>query len=535
MSYHSAQDPEENLPEWLRALRKRQEQENIENPESKTAAGESEPAGEEPEPPEGPDWLGEIRSRYQRGKKPAEPASEEDNLEDTKPRRFEPFNEAPASLEQEPVADQGGAAPALPAVEGQAAYVEELQSPLENIAEEVEIPPHTPAFHEDEPALTPGQLPGWLQALRPGAFPKEDSRSGEMLPGPMENAGPLAGISDVLPADLSITQVERTPVFSSRLDVTEHQELHAAAFTKLLNEVDASPEDAALRVARPTRVLNILMASALFLAVVFPLLTQSQSAIRPDPQFFPEAAGVYGMIDVLPAGAPVLVAFEMQPALVGEMTPLVSAVLAHLLERQAQLVFISTRPGGPALAERVLHEQFATVPAVTSGVYTRLGYLAGGMAALRSFISDPRSAILSTTAGADPWQNPMLENIQQLSNFALVLVVSSNAEDGRAWIEQSTGFLPSGLVAVTSAQAAPLLRAYLQSRPQTLHGLVSGVQGAALYERLRGQDGLGRAYWDAYSYGLGAIALMILLGGLFGRLIQMKPEQPATAEARRGG
>lgn len=533
MSYHSAQDPEENLPEWLRALRKRQEQENIESSESEASAGESEPAGEESEPQQEPDWLGEIRTRYQRGKKPTEPASEEDDLEDTKPRRFESFDEAPAPHEQEPGADQGEAASAWPAAEGESAPGEEPQNPVENFAEEGELPAHTPAFHEDEPAQTPGELSGWLQALRPGAFPKEDSRSGEMLPG-MENASPLAGLSDVLPADLSITQVERAPVFSSRLEITEHQELHAAAFTKLLNEVEAPPEDEARRVARPTRVLNILMASALFLAVVFPLLTQSQSAIRPDPQFFPEAAGVYGMIDVLPAEAPVLVAFEVQPALVGEMTPLISAVFAHLLDRQAQLVFISTRPSGPALAERVLQEQFAAAPALASGAYTQLGYLAGGMAALRSFISDPRSAILSTASGADPWLSPTLEPIQQLSNFALVLVVSSNAEDGRAWIEQSAGFLPSGLAAVTSAQAAPLLRAYLQSKPQTLQGLVSGVQGAALYERLRGQDGLGRAYWDAYSYGLGAIVLLILLGGLYGRLIQLKPEKPAAVEARRG-
>jgi hypothetical protein len=51
------------------------------------------------------------------------------------------------------------------------------------------------------------------------------------------------------------------------------------------------------------------------------------------------------------------------------------------------------------------------------------------------------------------------------------------------------------------------------------------LQGAALYERMRGQDGLGRAYWDSYSFGLGAVLLLILLGGLYGRLIQLRPEK----------
>ena len=511
MSYRSTQDPEDDLPEWLRALRKRQDQEPLESSASEAASDDSPPPDEDPERSQEPAWLGEIRARYQRGRKTAEPAAEEGDLEDTKPRHLKGIEEALSSVDPEPSVDQGDA------------------------GEESQPPSYTPAFTGDEPALTPGELPAWLQALRPsGVFPTEDSRSWEMLPGSAEDAGPLAGLSDVLPADPSVVQVERAPVFSSRLEITENQGLHAAAFAKLLEEVGAPPEDEARRVARPARVLNIAMASLLFLSVLFPLLTQSRSTIRPDPQLFPEATSVYGMIDVLPAEAPVLVVFEVQPALYGEMAPLVSAVFAHLLDRQAQLVFISTRPTGPALAERVLQEQFAAVPAVATGAYTRLGYLAGGIAALRSFISDPRSAILLSASGDDPWQGPALEPIQQLSNFALVLVVSSSAEDARAWIEESAGLLPGGLAAVTSAQAAPLLRVYLQSDPRTLNGLISGVQGAALYERLRAQDGLGRIYWDAYSYGLGAIVLMILLGGLYGRLIHLRPETSTAAEGQRG-
>ena len=534
MSYHSAQNPEDDLPDWLRALRKRQEQESTDSSESEDASGDSTDPAEEPEPAQDPDWLSEIRLRYQRGKEPAEAAAEEGHLDDTKPRRLRAMGNALAPGELEPPADQEDAGPARLRGGDKSVQQEEAQLPPENFFEESATPSRTPAFSEDEPSITPGELPGWLQALRPGDFPKEDSRSEEMLPGSAEG-GPLAGLSDVLPADPSITQVERAPVFSSRLEITENQGLHAAAFTKLLREVEGPPEDEARRVARPTRVLNIGIAAVLFLSVLFPLLTRSQSAVRPDPQFFPETTSVYSMIDVLPAGAPVLVAFEIQPALFGEMAPLVSVVFAHLLERQANLVFISTRPAGPALAERLLQDQFAASPAVATGTYTQLGYLSGGMAALRSFIADPRSAVLSTASVDDPWQSPTLEPVRQLFDFALILVVSSSAEDGRAWIEQSADLLPGGLAGVTSAQASPLLRVYLHSKPQTLHGLVSGLQGAALYERLRGQEtGLGRTYWDAYSYGLGAIVLMILLGGLYGRLIKLKPEKPAAAEVQRG-
>jgi hypothetical protein len=173
----------------------------------------------------------------------------------------------------------------------------------------------------------------------------------------------------------------------------------------------------------------------------------------------------------------------------------------------------------------LLAEMFGSVPIVASGEYDELGYLSGGMAALRSFITDPRAAVLTTADGADPWASPSLQLIQGVDDFALVLVVSSSAEDVQAWIEQGAAHLPDGLMAVTSAQAQPLLGVYLRANPLTLRGLVSGVQGAALYERFRGQNGLGSVYWDAYTFGLGAVVLLILLGGLYGRLIQLRPEK----------
>jgi len=538
MPTQPVQDPEENLPDWLRALRKRQSQEPSEGLGAENAPSDLPAAASEPEPRQEPSWLQEIRARYKKTTGSL-PATEGTELGDTQPHRVKaadqaPVEETPAAEETQPPMEEPQAVKETPP-----AFEEEIPESQdeESGAEETIKPSYTPAFTEDQVPIDPGVLPSWLQALRPGgSYPTEDARSGEMLPGVEETSGPLAGLSDVLPADASIARVEKPPVYSARLEVTENQGLHAAVFIKMLDETEPPPVDEAHRVARPTRVLNLIMATVLFLSVLFPLVTQSQTAGLPDPQLFPEATNVYSLIDGLPAGAPVLVAFEVQPALNGEITPLAIAILGHLLDRQAQLVFISTRPSGPALAERMLQEQFSAVPAVATGAYTQLGYLSGGLAALRSFISDPRGATLSTmSAGADAWQDSSLDPIRGINSFALIVVVSSNAEDARAWIEQGAGVLPNGLVAVTSAQAAPLLRAYLQSDPLTLLGLVSGIQGAALYERLRAQDGgLGRAYWDAYSYGIGAIMLLILLGGLYGRLIRMKPEKPITSGAARG-
>lgn len=526
MSYHSAKDPEESLPDWLKALRKRQNKENVEAVDE--TPGTVQPPSSSETPEVEPEWLQEIRGRYRHEKGPeeAEPAEEQPSLGDTQPHTVSKIGETP---EPQPIEEEAPLAPEEFTIED--AGAQDAESAAEVVDEEIEAPGHTPAFTESEEAISPGELPSWLQALRPGgSFPKEDTRSGEMLPGAAEAAGPLAGLSDVLPAEPDLAQIGKPPVFSTRLDITENQRLHAAALKRLIDEESKPTEDESRRAVGPTRVLNLVMGAALLLSVVFPLLTQSRSVVRPESGLFPEAGNVYDLIDVLPAGAAVLIAFEVQPATFGEITPLASAVLDHLLDRQAALVFISTQPTGPGLAEKLLQDQLGEMPNVATGDYVNLGYLSGGMAALRSFINDPRGATLSDSQ-ADAWQN--LESIDQIGDFGLVVVISSGAEEARAWVEQSAGALPGGLLAVTSQQANPLLRAYLQSDPLTLRGLVSGVQGAALYERMRAREGLGSAYWDAYSFGLGAIVLLILLGGLYGRVISMKPEKGKPAGSQR--
>jgi len=80
---------------------------------------------------------------------------------------------------------------------------------------------------------------------------------------------------------------------------------------------------------------------------------------------------------------------------------------------------------------------------------------------------------------------------------------------------------------VSSAQAAPIVRAYLDTEPSQVEALVAGVSGGAHYERLRARDTLSVTYWDSYSYQLGAAVLVIVLGGLYGRLILAPTEKKA--------
>ena len=74
-----------------------------------------------------------------------------------------------------------------------------------------------------------------------------------------------------------------------------------------------------------------------------------------------------------------------------------------------------------------------------------------------------------------------------------------------------------------SAQAEPILYPYYESGQ--VDGLVSGLSGGATYERLQGQSGLGRKYWDSYSVGLLLAEILIAVGAMVNLLAALKVRQ----------
>lgn len=545
MPSHSSQDPEENLPDWLKDLRKRQQQEG--DIEPRETAPEQTPSGGEPSPEqkgeEEPEWLLEIRRRHQEEastqphRTPPGEGSEEDvpheeeGREKTGPRLTDtpPAPEEAQEAEPPKEEERGEKEPTLPTGELpdwlQGAEPEEKgdQESLQN-----EGATSVPAFSQNDiEPLSPGEVPSWLEALRPGAETRKSRASEEE-----ESTGPLAGLSGVLPAEPEIARFGYTPSRPSRLEISENQQRHASVLERLIATEGQSVVDQSQVRILPIRILRYVIGVLLVLATTLPLLVGGQAAPRPEMEAYPESARVYNAIEMLPADSPVLVVFEVETSLYGEVAAPASAVLSHLLQKQGRLVFLATDPTGPALVERLLTAELAAQPSVATGDYVNLGYLSGGIAALRQFSADPRAALPEIArTGEDPWTRQALENVDSLDDFALVVIMTSEAETGKAWIEQSGTTLSNGLLMVSSAQAAPVLLPYLQSHPATLNGLVAGFSGASYYERLRADVGLGTMYWNAYSYALGAALILILIGGLYGRTIQSGSDnQTSTGE-----
>ena len=360
--------------------------------------------------------------------------------------------------------------------------------------------------------LAPAELPGWLEAMRP----VKTSIPGTVLDddGPVESAGPLAGLRNVLPAEPGIDKVKKPPIYSVKLHVADSQQAHAALFEELLaNEGQALPIPPPPLLSSQW-ILRWLIALILFVVIGFVVVGGSQNVPLPDQADVPtETFSASKLVNALSADAPVLVAFDYEPGMSGEMNATAAALVDHLMLRGALLTLVSTSPTGPAMAEYFLRNIEAEHGYVSGVQYINLGYIPGGAAGLRGFAEMPRLITTLSFDGMNPWDTPPLLGVDTISDFALAVLITDDSDTARIWIEQVQPKLDNTpFVAVVSAQAEPMVRPYYGTQVQ---GMVAGLMGGAAYEQTMGQDSynLARVYWDAFSVGLIVAVAAILIGG----------------------
>ncbi len=392
-------------------------------------------------------------------------------------------------------------------------------SPVEE-AESLPTPPIEEPIAEGEPSLEMASLPTWLEAMRPveAVAPAHAPTVQEKI----ERVGPLAGMQGVLPGEETAVQYHKPPTYSGRLRISETQRTHADVLQEAIqNLVQPKPVAAESRLV-PQTVTRLLVTILILLVMLIPILGGTRASQLPAAT----PAHVSSLFTTLhsPAEAPqrILLAVEYEAGLAGEMQIISTSVLEDLVKRNAQLAVLSTQPTGVALAESLLQSAGVSEDAVA-----RLGYLPGSELGLQSLTQDLRVALPSGN-----WDHPLVREINSLDDFDAILVISSNADISRGWLEQvQPAITGKPILMITSAQSAPILQPYLQSRQ--LSGMIGGLIDGAAYDRLTGRtDGAARRAWDSYQFGLILVILLIILGGLFQSLARLLPRRKPRKEVK---
>lgn len=380
---------------------------------------------------------------------------------------------------------------------------------------------------EQEPDMAAAQLPSWLQSIRPVESAAPSAPALEEREKLVEKIGPLAGLAGILPAEPEYAHLSKPKSSLVKLQVSDNQQAHITLLENLLAEEGQPKPVAAGPVITSQYFLRLLIGLVVLVSVIAPLWLNRQYLPLTRPGgVSQEIYDFRRSLSGLASGAPVLVAFDYEPSFSGELDTIAAAVFSDMSGRNAQLVAISTNPTGPVLAERFMASRLA---ALVPG-YINLGYIPGGATGLLAFAQSPQEVNPFDLRGAKVWETAPLAMVDNLSDFAMVVVITENPDTARSWIEQVQPFLRAAgkpMLMVLSAQAEPMVRPYYDSVPRQVNGMVSGLAGAAAYESITGISGAARLYWDAYGVGLIIAAALILVGGLANLVLALlaKPNQ----------
>ena len=221
------------------------------------------------------------------------------------------------------------------------------------------------------------------------------------------------------------------------------------------------------------RVIFLLIA----LAVIIPLIVHYTTTIPPSQLVL----DLYNAVEDLPPGSKVLTSFDYGPSTAPENQPMATAFTRHCFEKGHKVYLVALWATGPRQSQQLIDDlinvEFAG--AVYGEDYIHLGYKAGNQGLINALLSDFTSMYTSDLAGDDIESFPMMEGIENLRNFDIILAIGSGFPGTKEWVQFAgdPGDIPVG--GGTTAVMAPLLYPYY---PKQMLGFLGGLQGAAEYE-----------------------------------------------------
>ncbi|HEY75638.1 MAG TPA: zinc ribbon domain-containing protein [Thermoflexia bacterium] len=485
-----AVQPGAEAPEWLREIAEaveppstppeREAEEEVSLPPTEEA--------EEPEEAELPTWLLQAVSPVEA---PAEEApTEAEEPEVRKGVRVFTSEEGVPTLEPGEVPD----------------WLKELAP-----TDEVPLPVPEEKGEEEIEGLAPAEIPDWLEALRPreeGGTPEE----------PVETEGVLEGLRGTLPPSPAVEAAERAVSIPS-VTAKPASIARAELFQELLTRPIISPRRIERRRERGVglAIQRLIIGLLLLAAVLAPMagmwLPVGEGGGSAAPALLPDVQAAYTTVETrVHQGTPVLVSIEYGPSEAEEVDLVAQTLLRHILDRGGRLILVSTRPEGPALADRLLS---ALVEAADREArVVNLGYQPGQASGVQGLLANlARRPVYP--AGVPASEMPAMEGVSSAEDVNLVVVLGGQDEDVLTWIEQTSARYPDlPVVAGVSARVEVSASPYLErAGAGALKGLVVGLPGATVYQDLRGEEDRHLTYYlQSVMWGQWAVAALMAVG-----------------------
>lgn len=246
----------------------------------------------------------------------------------------------------------------------------------------------------------------------------------------------------------------------------------------------------------------------IFAAVIWPLVQPMRLPIDVSPP----VQSLYDAIEAVPPGSIVMLAGDYSADTMPELQPMVDTFTRHAFSRDLRVIVACLWPESPPLVERAMTPIAEEFGKEYGTDYVSLGYMAGGTVTLLGMGASIPNTFPSDYSGTPVREIPLMREVQNFDDIALVMEVSAGTPGTREWVQQVHSRFRVTLVSGVTAVSAPNFYPYVQSGQ--LVGLLGGLKGAAEYETLVGVPGNATSGMDAQSVVHTLIVLFILLGNL---------------------
>ncbi|MEA3288082.1 MAG: hypothetical protein U9Q77_12010 [Candidatus Marinimicrobia bacterium] len=253
------------------------------------------------------------------------------------------------------------------------------------------------------------------------------------------------------------------------------------------------------------RVIFVVIALAVMLPLFFPL----GLPIRPTNS----SQQVYDVVEELEAGDKALLSFEYGPSTKPEIHPMAVALLRHLLSKDVKVYITCLWPDGQFMAlealEQVADKQYGKVYGED---YVLLGYRPGAEAIIKGLVSNIRKVFTVDSQGDFLDDIPMMAGVNQVKDFDFLFSASAGYPGTVEWVQYAAD--PVGVTMSTGTTSIQVneVMPYVQSGQ--IKGILGGMPGAAEYESLIGQAGIGTSGMDAQSVAHIVIVAFIIFGNI---------------------
>ena len=252
------------------------------------------------------------------------------------------------------------------------------------------------------------------------------------------------------------------------------------------------------------RVIFVVIALVVILPLFFPLGLPIRATNA--------SQMVFDTVEKLEAGDKALVSFEYGPSTKPEIHPMSVALLHHLFRKDVDVYITCLWPDGQFMAMEALEEVADRYGKIEGEDYVLLGYRPGAEAVIKGLVSNIRKVFTVDSRGHFLDDIPMMEGVNQVKDFDFLFSSSAGFPGTVEWVQYAAD--PVGITMSTGTTSIQVneVMPYVQSGQ--IKGILGGMPGAAEYESLIEEPGIGTSGMDAQSVAHLVIVGFIIFGNI---------------------